>query len=193
MYPVHIQPPRVHPSVNITTISPNSTHLRSRVAIVNYDIDPSIIPSIKVKTPQRKYAQGSAAENHAFQLWQLQAKMHASLPDEGFSRAIIDNETGKSLDFCHLIKMDKYRNIWMKSFANELGSLAQGIRDVPGTDTIDFIPHSDVPFGTTVTYGRIICTYCPQKTQKHCTRLTVGSNLFICLYDVSAPTSDMTT
>ena len=44
----------------------------------------------------------------------------------------------------------------MKSFANEIGRLAQGIRDVPGTDTIDFIPHTDVPVGTTVTYGRIV-------------------------------------
>ena len=47
----------------------------------------------------------------------------------------------------------------MKSFPNELGRLAQGIRDVPGTDTIDFIPHADVPVGTTVTYGLIVCTY----------------------------------
>ena len=81
----------------------------------------------------------------------------------------------------------------MKSFANELGQIAQGIRDVPGTDTIDFIPHTDVPVGTTVTYGQIVFTYRPQKTEKHRTRLTVGGNLFICLYDVSAPTSDMTT
>ena len=35
--------------------------------------------------------------------------------------------------------------------------------------------------------------YQPQKTEKHRTRLTVGGYLFICLYDVSTPTSDMTT
>ena len=89
--------------------------------------------------------------------------------------------------------MDKYRDIWMKSFDNELGRLAQGIQDVPGTDTFDSITHTDVPVRTTVTYGRIVCTYCPQKTEKNRTRLTVGGNLFICLYDVSAPTYDMTT
>ena len=89
--------------------------------------------------------------------------------------------------------MEKYRDIWMKSFANELGRLAQGIQDVPGTDTIDFIPHTDVQVRTTATYGRILCTYRPQKTEKHRTQLTVGGNMFICLYDVSAPTSDATT
>ena len=73
----------------------------------------------------------------------------------------------------------------MESFANELGCLAQGIRDVLGTDTIDFIPHSYVPFGTTAPYGRIVCTYRLHKTKKHCTCLTAGGNLFICLYDVN--------
>ena len=119
--------------------------------------------------------------------------MHANLPKEGFAGAIIDDETGKSLEFRHLINMGKYCDIWMKSFANELGGIAQGIRDVTGTDTIDFIPHTDVPVGTTVTYGRIVCMYPPQKTEKHCMRLTVGGNLFIYIYDVSSPTSDITT
>ena len=119
--------------------------------------------------------------------------MYENLPDERFDRAIIDNETGKSLEFCHLIKMGKYRDIWMKSFANELGFLAQRIHDVPGTDTIDFITHADIPFGTNITYGRIVCKYCPQKTEKHRTRLTVGVNMFICMYDVSSPTSDTAT
>ena len=90
--------------------------------------------------------------------------MYDNYPKEGFYGLIIDNETGKSLEFRHLVKMDKYRDIWMNCFANELGQLAQGIRDVPGTYTIDFIPHTDVPVGTTVTYGRIVCTYRPHKT-----------------------------
>ena len=87
--------------------------------------------------------------------------MHANFPNEGFSGAIIDDETGKSFEFWNLIRMDKYRDIWMISFANKLGWLAQGICDVPGTDTIDFIPHIDVPVGTTVTYWKIVCTYRP--------------------------------
>ena len=112
---------------------------------------------------------------------------------EEFAGAIIDEATGNSLEFRHLIKLEKYRAIWTKSFANELGRLAQGIRNIPGTDTIDFIPRSDVPSGETITYGRIVCTHRPQKEEQNRTRLTVGGNLIICLYDVSAPTSDMIT
>ena len=69
----------------------------------------------------------------------------------------------------------------MKSFANELGRLAQGIRDIPGTNTINFIKFDDVPKGETVTYGHIVCTYRLQKDEKERTRLTVGGNLVICL------------
>ena len=118
--------------------------------------------------------------------------MKANFPEE-FAGAVIDEETGNSLEFRHLTKLEKYRAIWMKSFANELGCLAQGIRNIPGTDTINFIPHSDVPSGETVTYDRIVCTHRPQKEEQNRTRLTIGGNLIMCLYDFSAPTSDMTT
>ena len=93
------EPPRVHPSVTSATISPNLKGLRSRVAIVKSDIDPSIIPRIKAERPQRNYAHGYSAANHALQLCQLQETMHANFPNKGFSGAIIDDETGKLLEF----------------------------------------------------------------------------------------------
>ena len=58
---------------------------------------------------------------------------------------------------------------------------------------IDFIPYNKIPPNETVTYGRIVCTYRPQKTEKERTRLTVGGNLIVCDFDVSSPTSDLTT
>ena len=81
----------------------------------------------------------------------------------------------------------------MHSFANELGRLAQGIRNIKGTDTIGFIPLSSVPKGETVSYSRIVCTFRPQKDEQHRTRLTAGGNLIVCLYDVSTPTSSLIT
>jgi hypothetical protein len=161
-------------------------NLRTRTNLVNSQIDPTIKPT-------DKYIRGFAAANPALQLNQLARTMQGNFPTENFACAILDEETGQSLEFRHLIKLDKYRDIWMKSFANELGRLAQGIRDIPGTDTIDFIPFSDVPKGEAVTYGRIVCMYRPQKDEPNRTRLTVGGNLLVCLYDVSAPTSDLTT
>ncbi|KAL7525892.1 hypothetical protein ACHAXR_001206, partial [Thalassiosira sp. AJA248-18] len=81
----------------------------------------------------------------------------------------------------------------MHGFANELGRLAQGIRDIPGTDTIDLIPFSEVPKNEAVTYGRIVCMYRLQKSEPNRCRLTVGGNLLVALYDVSTPTADLVT
>ena len=113
-------------------------------------------------------------------------------PTRAFPERSLTMKPGNHSSFSP-INMDKYRNIWMKRFSNEIGHLTQGICDVPGTNNIDLILHSNVSFGNTVTYGRIFCMYRPQKTEKNHTRLTVGGNMFTCLYGVSAPTSDMTT
>jgi hypothetical protein len=184
---------RSQPNLVNSVLSPEIIKLRSKAISTNHDIDPSLIPGINIFKSENKYTRGFAAANHALQLWQLHTTMATNFPDENFAHAIIDEETGKALEFRHLIKLDKYREIWMKSFANELGRLAQGIRDIPGTDTINFIKFADVPKGETVTYGRIVCTYRPQKEEKERTRLTVGGNLIVCLYDVSAPTAALTT
>ena len=58
---------------------------------------------------------------------------------EHFADAIIDDKTGKNLEYRDLIKRPELRERWYKSLANELGRLAQGIRDIPGTNTIFFI------------------------------------------------------
>ena len=85
--------------------------------------------------------------------------------DKYFSNAIIYEETGKSLEYRDLVKMENYEGTWNTSFANELGRLAQGIRDIPGTSTIFFIPKSDIPKDRRkeITYGQIVVSYIPQK------------------------------
>ena len=100
-------------------------NLRSRANLSNHAIDPTLIPGIKINSPERRYAHGYTAANHALQLWQLSTTMQKNFPDENFASAVLEDETGKSLEFHHLIKIDKYRTILMKSFANELGRLAQ--------------------------------------------------------------------
>ena len=89
---------------------------------------------------------------------------------------MIDGDTGKSLDFCELVKIDKYRTLWMKIFADELRRLLQGIQDIPGTDIIRFIRRYAVPKGHTATYGRIVVSYFPHKKDTNHTRLTVGGD-----------------
>jgi hypothetical protein len=63
-----------------------------------------------------------------------------------------------------------------KAFANELGRLAQGIRDVKGTNTIAFIHAAEIPNDRTVTYGRLVCDIQQNKSEQHRVRLTVGGD-----------------
>ncbi len=72
--------------------------------------------------------------------------------------------------------MDKKKKVWAHGFANEIGQLFQGIRNITGTDTCFFIPKSLIPAHKSPTYGCICCNYQPQKEEKHCVRLTVGGN-----------------
>ena len=89
--------------------------------------------------------------------------------------------------------LHKYKKIWLHSYANELGRLAQGIRDIPGTDTIKFISKDQVPKGQKVTYGRIVVTHRPQKPEPNRSRLTAGGDRLDSPVDTATPTSDLTT
>ena len=83
-------------------------------------------------------SKGYAAANQHLQLDEWAYK-------EYFAGAIIDDNTGQSLEYRDLIKWPELRDTWFKSLANEPGRLAQGIRDIKGTDTILFIPKSEIP------------------------------------------------
>ena len=76
----------------------------------NNNITQDIIPAIHINHKQHKLARGFVAANRALQLFQLHSTMKANLPEE-LVGVVIDNTTGDSLEFCHLIKQDKYRGI----------------------------------------------------------------------------------
>ena len=63
-------------------------------------------------------------------------------------------------EYRHLIKGPE-RKIWEISFANKLGQIAQGTREVKGTNTVMFIPKSKVPKDKKITYGKIVCEMKP--------------------------------
>jgi hypothetical protein len=89
--------------------------------------------------------------------------------------------------------MDKHKKVWAHGFANEIGQLFQGIRNAPGNDACFFIPKSLVPAHKRPTYGRICCNYQPQKEEKHCIRLTIGSNWIDYPGNKNTPMADLTT
>ena len=145
------------------------------------------VPDLEINK-RRTTARGLGHANEALQMteWALQ---------DHFAGAIIDRATGESMEYRDLIKRDDLRATWERSFANKIGQLTQGIRDIEGTETIQFIPKSEIPQDRRkdVTYGRIVVSYRPQKTEKHRSCLTVGGDKINYPFDVSTPTSDLAT
>jgi hypothetical protein len=80
--------------------------------------------------------------------------------------AVICPETGKSLKHQELITKLRYKIKWMRSTANEINRLYN-------TNTIRFIPRSDIPKGRKVTYGSFVVDIKNHKEEKERTRLTV--------------------
>ena len=74
---------------------------------------------------------------------------------------VMDEETGKILNYKQLMKNPKYKKVWSVSAANEIGRLANGvaggIRNL--TNTIKFIRKKNVPSNRRkdVTYGSFVC------------------------------------
>ena len=112
------------------------------------------------------------------------------------ANAIIDDDTGKELNYHQISKNTKHQKIWKQSFANKLGRLSQGTGgQIEVTNTMFFIAHDQMPRDRLkdVSYGSIIVDYRFQKEEPHRTRLTVGGNLIDQAGDVSTPTEDTTT
>ena len=145
------------------------------------------VPDLQVNR-KRATARGLGHANEALQMAEWAYHEH-------FAGAIIDETTGESMEYRDLIKNEKLRPIWERSLANELGRLCNGIRDIVGTNTMEFIPKSEIPKDRLkdVTYGRIVVSYRPQKLEKHRSRLTVGGDRINYPFDVSTPTSDLAT
>ena len=110
-----------------------------------------------------------------------------------YAYAVHDPDSGQMLEYRHLIRHPKLKHIWLKAGANEFGRLAQGIRDIPGTDTITFISKSELPPNKRPTYARFVADIRPQKEEQHRVRLTIGGNLIQYDGDVSSPTGSLTT
>jgi hypothetical protein len=86
--------------------------------------------------------------------------------------AVLDNETGNLLEYRHLMKHPKYKDVWTKSFGTEIRRLATT------TETIFFVKKDKIPDDRKgdETYARIVCVYCEGKKDKYRTRITMGGN-----------------
>jgi hypothetical protein len=104
------------------------------------------------------------------------------------TNSVMNEDTGASLEYHHLIKDDSTFTVWNKAAANEFGRLAQGVGyRIEGSNTIFFIPRQAVP------KGKIIMDIRPNKSEIHRVRLTVVGNLVQYPGDVSTRSADLTT
>ena len=87
--------------------------------------------------------------------------------------------------------MEKHKRVWAHSFANKLGHLFQGIRDIKGTNTCTFIRKSQVPSSIHPTYRKIVCSIQNHKDKRERTRLTVGGNQIKYTGTKATPTADL--
>jgi hypothetical protein len=78
-------------------------------------------------------------------------------------------------------------------YGNECGSLFQGIRDIPGTDTCFFIKLTNILKDRKITDGKIVCNNKPHKKEKERVWLTVGGDRLDYSGDVTTSTPDITT
>ena len=80
--------------------------------------------------------------------------------------AVLDQETGDLLEYCHVVKHPVHQNTWQPAFGKKVGRLAQGLPGVFNrTDTIDFVHKSDIPRERIKdsTYTCIVCALRPDK------------------------------
>ena len=82
------------------------------------------------------------------------------------------------------------KNVWNRSLSND--RLAQGIDyGIKGTNTISFIPFSDVPADRDVTYGSFVCDHRPLKDEEWRVRLVVGGDKLAYPDDPAPPAANL--
>jgi hypothetical protein len=101
--------------------------------------------------------------------------------------------TGKDMQYKDLMKDPIFGPLFEIGLSNELGRICQGIRDVAWTNTAFFIDLHNIQKDRKITYGKLVCDFKPNKTEKHRVRLTVGGDRLDYSGDTATSTADITT
>eukprot|EP00804_Cyclotella_cryptica_P029536 CCRYP_020583-RA/>CCRYP_020583-RA protein AED:0.35 eAED:0.26 QI:0/-1/0/1/-1/1/1/0/1386 len=117
-----------------------------------------------------------------------------------FCNGVQHPTTGETITkYQKLINIPQMKEVWTTAFGKEFGNLAQGDNKTgeKGTDSIFVMSHeaiAAIPKGRTVTYGRIVIDFRPQKADPNRVRITAGGNL-IKDYpgEITTRTADITT
>jgi hypothetical protein len=174
--------------------NPSKTHgMQTRLSEPAHAINQVTLQPPRPREPQPSLAQLQHDIDNTVNLPTTPRTVGEWLDCLHFANAVAHPVTGKLMEYRELIVDPATKPAWTISSANEFGRLAQGIRDIPGTNTIFFIHQKDVPNGRTCTYLRFVCLIRPQKEEANRTRITVGGNLIDYPGEKSTRTAGLTT
>ena len=144
---------------------------------------------LQARQQQCNFAQAAPNESRL-----LLTPENTGTPIFPLANAVIDPNTGIAREYCQLIAHPKTCEVWLHSAANTFGRLAQGVKaQIKGTNTINFIAHTDFPTGRTVTYAQLCANIRPQKEETHRCRITVSGDCIDYYGEVSTKTAGLTT
>jgi hypothetical protein len=107
--------------------------------------------------------------------------------------SVIHPVNGKDMQYKDLMKDPIFGPLFEIGLSNELGRICQGICDVAGTNIAFFIDLHNIPKDRKITYGKLVCDFKPNKTEKHWVILTVGGDILDYSGDTATSTADITT
>ncbi len=175
--------------------------LSSLVELVQYHI-----PTAKITHPQATKSDQFAGLCEALSLSTLEVIEFAGLCeptvlDDGDALAVLDQDSGKLLEYCQLRKDPRYKKVWDRSYSNELGRLCQGIgtgdntggKWVAGTNTFHIIAYVDIPYHKQkeIIYTKVVCEGREGKDDENCTRITIRGNIVCCLGNAGTNTESL--
>jgi hypothetical protein len=182
---------------HITDINPTSTHLSA-----DTQPPPRVVTTStrRVSPPRVKArAQQLSPRNLSRDFLDLGAENCAcALGDNHWTKTTIMNSvihpvTGKEMQYKDLMKDSILGPLFEIGLSNELDRICQGIHDVARTNTAFFIDLNSIPKDRKITYGKLLCDFKPNKTEKHRVRLTVGGDRLDYSGDTAMSSADITT
>jgi hypothetical protein len=108
-------------------------------------------------------------------------------------KSVIHPVTGKEMQYKDLMKDPDLGPLFEIDLSNELGRICQGIRDIAGTNTAFFVDLTSIPKYRKITYGKLVCDFKPNKTEKHRVRVTVGGDILDYSGETATSNADITT
>ena len=116
---------------------------------------------------------------------------------EHVCNGVVHPITGKTITkYTKLANDPVTKETWQKAFCVELGRLAQGYGNTPGTNTVRFMDYDmikGIPLDQIVTYARIVVDYRAQKEDPNRVRITAGGNLIEYPEELTTRTADLIT